>query len=71
MKAQGAMGMEQESTNGMDKDGFTGRRVFGVIARGFPVDIEAWVESAKHHGIYVIYSKSSRTSKLVIKEECW
>jgi hypothetical protein len=63
--------MGQESKNGMEIDSFTGRRVFGVIARGFPADIEAWINSAKHHGIYVIFSKSSRTSKLVIKEECW
>lgn len=63
--------MGQESTKGMENDSFTGRRVFGVIARGFPADIEAWINSAKHHGIYVIFSKSSRTSKLVIKEECW
>jgi hypothetical protein len=63
--------MGQESKNGMEIDSFTGRRVFGVIARGFPADIEAWINSAKHHGIYVIFSKSSRTSKLVIKEEPW
>lgn len=63
--------MGEESKNERTNDSFTGRRVFGVIARGFPSDIEAWIESAKHHGIYVIFSKSSRTSKLVIKEECW
>jgi hypothetical protein len=63
--------MGQESKNGMEIDSFTGRRVFGVIARGFPADMDAWINSAKHHGIYVIFSKSSRTSKLVIKEEPW
>jgi|GEM_PF-2208176 len=63
--------MQEESKNGQVTDGFTGRRVFGVVARGFPADIEAWIESAKHHGIYVIFSKSTRTGKLVIKEEIW
>ena len=63
--------MQEESNEGQINDGFTGKRVFGVVARGFPADLEAWVESAKHHGIYVIFSKSSRTGKLIIKEEIW
>jgi len=63
--------MEEESKDGRINDEFTGRRVFGVVARGFPADLEAWIESAKHHGIYVIFSKSSRTGKLIIKEEIW
>lgn len=62
--------MEEESNQDI-RDGSTGRRVFGVVVRGFPVDLEAWIESAKHHGIYVIFSKSSRTGKLIIKEEIW
>jgi hypothetical protein len=65
------MGMEEESKNEQMNDGFTGRRVFGVVVRGFPADLEAWIDSAKHHGIYVIFSKSSRTGKLIIKEEIW
>ena len=65
------MGIEEECKNGQISDGFTGRRVFGVVARGFPADLEAWVESAKHHGIYIIFSKSSRTGKLIIREEIW
>lgn len=63
--------MQQEGKNAQTNDTLTGRRVFGVVARGFPADLEAWIESAKHHGIYVIFSKSSRTGKLIIKEEIW
>lgn len=63
--------MGEESKNGKPEDNLEGRRVFGVIARGYPLDIDAWIKSAQHHGIYVIFSKSSRVSKLIIKEEPW
>ena len=48
-----------------------GRRVFGVVARGYPQDLQLWLDSARTYGIYVIFSKSSRTGKLIIKEETW
>ena len=62
--------MEEECKYGDTPRGH-GRRVFGVIARGYPLDLEAWVDSAKHHGIYVIFTKTSRTKKLKIEEENW
>ncbi len=48
-----------------------GSRVFAVVLRGEPADFQQWLESAKVYGLYVIFSKSTRTSKLVIKEESW
>ena len=48
-----------------------GKRVFGVICKGAPYDFQMWLESAKSYGLYVVFSKSTRTSKLVIKEVSW
>ena len=48
-----------------------GKRVFGIVCRGMPDDFQMWLESAKSYGLYVIFSKSTRTSKLVIEEVSW
>lgn len=53
------------------KNGGEAKRVFGVVCRGLPDDFQMWLDSAKTYGLYVIFSKSTRTSKLVIKEEVW
>ena len=52
-------------------EGENSRRVFGVVCRGTPDDFQMWLESAKTYGLYVIFSKSTRTSKLVIEEVPW
>jgi hypothetical protein len=49
----------------------TGKRVFGVVLKGYPDDFQMWIDIAKTYGLYVIFSKSSRIGKLVIKEEVW
>ena len=48
-----------------------GQRVFGVVLKGYPADFQMWIDSAKTYGLYVIFTKSSRIGKLVIKEESW
>lgn len=48
-----------------------GKRVFGVVLKGYPDDFQMWLDIAKTYGLYVIFSKSSRIGKLVIKEEAW
>jgi len=55
----------------MDGENEPGKRVFGVVLKGFPEDFQMWLDSAKTYGLYVIFSKSSRICKLVIKEEAW
>jgi hypothetical protein len=55
----------------MDGENEPGKRVFGVVLKGFPEDFQMWLDSAKTYGLYVIFSKSSRIGKLVIKEEVW
>jgi len=62
--------MEQEG-NESDLEGVQGRRVFGVVLRGCPDDFQAWLDSAKTYGLYVVFSKSTRTGKLIVKEEVW
>jgi hypothetical protein len=62
--------MAEERKEG-EIDDMPGRRVFGLVARGYPQDFQAWLDSAKTYGIYVIFSKSSRTGKLIVKEETW
>jgi hypothetical protein len=47
------------------------RRVFGVVLKGSPNDFQMWLDSAKTYGLYVIFSKSTRTSRLVIEEVPW
>lgn len=47
------------------------KRVFGVVLKGAPDDFQMWLDSAKTYGLYIIFSKSSRIGKLVIKEESW
>lgn len=48
-----------------------GKRVFGVVLRGESEDFQRWLDSAKSYDLYVIFSKSSRIGKLVLKEEVW
>jgi len=53
------------------KDGFEGKRVFGIVCKGYPLDFQMWLDSAKNYGIYIIFSKSSRIGKLIIEEVSW
>ena len=48
-----------------------GQRVFGLVCRGAPDDFQQWLDTAKVYGLYVVFSKSTRTNKLVIVEEAW
>jgi 20S proteasome alpha/beta subunit len=63
--------MQEESKNVKIDKIQSCSRVFAVVLRGDAADFQQWLESAKVYGLYVIFSKSSRTSKLVIKEEGW
>jgi hypothetical protein len=54
-----------------DQGNDLGKRVFGVVLKGCPDDFQMWLDSAKSYGLYVIFSKSSRIGRLVIKEEAW
>jgi hypothetical protein len=62
--------LSEENKNG-EEGKEIGQRVFGVVLKGYPSDFQMWLESAKTYGLYVIFSKSSRIGKLVIKEEAW
>ena len=57
----------EEVNNGICR----GKRVFGVVLKGHPDDFQRWLDTARNYGLYVIFSRSTRTSKLVIKEEGW
>lgn len=48
-----------------------GRRVFGIVCKGYPADFQLWLDSARTYGLYIVFSKSSRIGRLVIKEEAW
>lgn len=61
----------QESKNLDIENHEPGRRVFGVVLRGDPGDFQRWIDSAKTYDLYVIFSKTSRIGRLVIKEEAW
>lgn len=63
--------MGTEEIKNSQEEGGLGKRVFGVVLKGHPIDFQMWLDSAKTYGLYVIFSKSSRIGKLVIKEECW
>lgn len=54
-----------------DSAEYAGQRVFGVVLKGQPADFQQWLDSAKVYGLYVVFSKSTRTGKLVLKEEIW
>jgi len=63
--------MHSEEVKNMGEGNEVGRRVFGVVLKGYPADFQMWIDSAKTYGLYIIFSKSSRIGKLVIKEEVW
>lgn len=63
--------MGEEFKQGTEADESIGRRTFAVVLKGEPTDFQQWLEAAKAYGLYVIFSKSSRTGKLIVKEECW
>ena len=63
--------MQSEERKYGNYDREQGRRVFGVILRGEPEDFQLWLELAKTYGLYIVFSKSTRTSKLVIEEVGW
>lgn len=63
--------MHSEEVKQYRNGGDLGKRVFGVVLKGCPDDFQAWLDSAKTYGLYVIFSKSTRTSKLVIEEAPW
>jgi hypothetical protein len=67
----GGTWMHSEEIKKVEGGNEAGKRVFGVVLKGYPDDFQMWLDSAKTYGLYVIFSKSSRTSKLVIKEESW
>ena len=43
-------------------------RVFGVVCKGHPRDFQMWLESAKTHEIRIVQTRSTRDSKLIIRE---
>jgi hypothetical protein len=63
--------MEEECKNREPSHGVDSRRVFGVVCRGEPEDFQRWLDSARAYDMFVVLSKSTRTSKLVIVEESW
>jgi hypothetical protein len=64
------MGMQEEYKQN-EKENALGQRVFGVVLKGYPGDFQTWLDSAKSYGLYIIFSKSTRIGKLIIKEEIW
>jgi len=48
-----------------------GSRVLGAVCKDHPSDFQMWLDAARTYGIYVIFSKSSRTGWLIIREELW
>jgi hypothetical protein len=63
------MAMQEEVKKGTSDVVFEGSRFFGVVCKGPPSDFQIWREAARTYGIYVIFSKSSRTGWLIIREE--
>jgi hypothetical protein len=63
--------MESEELKEAENGTEIGKRVFGVVLKGYPDDLQMWIDSAKTYGLYIIFTKSSRIGKLVIKEEIW
>ena len=63
--------MHSEEVKQHGNGGDPSKRVFGVVLKGRPDDFQMWLESAKSYGLYVVFSKSSRIGRLVIKEESW
>ena len=61
----------QEELKKEGEDGSDGRRVFGVVCKGHPSDFQLWLEAAKSYDVYIIFSKSTRVGRLVLKEEAW
>lgn len=62
--------MQEECNNG-SQGSQSGKRVYAVVVRGYPQDFQMWLDSAKTYGLYVVFSKSTRTGKLVVSEEAW
>jgi hypothetical protein len=65
------MAMDEEVKQGGGNVVFEGSRVFGVVCKGYPSDFQMWLEAAKSYDVYIIFSKSSRVGRLVLKEEAW
>ena len=63
------MHRQEIKQNGHEED--VAKRVFGVVLKGHPADFQMWLDSAKAYGLYIVFSKSTRTSKLVIEEVPW
>ncbi|MDH3366059.1 MAG: hypothetical protein OEM29_08700 [Thermoplasmata archaeon] len=63
--------MHSEEVKQYGDGGDLGKRVFGVVLKGYPNDFQMWLDSAKVYGLYIVFSKSTRTSKLVIEEVPW
>lgn len=63
--------MHSEEVKQYGNGGDLGKPVFGVVLKGYPGDFQMWLDSAKSYGLYVVFSKSSRVGRLVIKEESW
>jgi len=63
--------MQGEVKKGTVDAVFERRRISGVVCKGRPSDFQMWLDAARTYGIYVIFSKSSRTGRLIIREELW
>ena len=65
------MAMQEEVKKGTGDVVFEGSQVFGVVCKGHPSAFQMWLDAARTYGIYVIFSKSSRTGRPIIREELW
>ena len=63
--------MHSEEVKNGEEGNEIGKRVFGVVLKGYPADFQMWVDAAKAYGLYVIFSKSTRVGRLILKEEAW
>lgn len=61
--------MQEEVKKGTGDVVFEGSRVLGAVCKDHPSDFQMWLDAARTYGIYVIFSKSSRTGWLIIREE--
>ena len=64
-------GVHSEEVKQYSNEGPIGKRVYGVVLKGYPDDFQMWLDSARTYGLYIVFSKSTRTAKLVIEEVPW
>jgi len=63
--------MQEEVKKGTGDVFFEGSRFFGVVYKCHPSGFQLWLDAVRTYGIYVIFSKSSRSGRLIIREELW